>query len=39
VTTPEQMQELARRYLVKDRSWRLAVVPAGDSVAGITARR
>jgi len=39
VTTPAQMQELARRYLVKSRSWRLAVVPAGESVEGITARR
>lgn len=27
VTTPERMQELARRYLVRDRSWRLQVLP------------
>lgn len=26
-TTPERMQALAKRYLVKDRSWRLEVVP------------
>ena len=26
-TTPERMQELARRYLVKQQSWRLEVVP------------
>ena len=26
-TTPERMQMLAARYLVKDRSWRVAVMP------------
>lgn len=26
-TTPERMQALAQRYLVKDKSWRLEVVP------------
>lgn len=30
-TTPEKMQLLAARYLGKDRSWRLAVVPEGKA--------
>ncbi|PLK26522.1 pitrilysin family protein [Novosphingobium sp. TH158] len=31
-TTPEAMQQLAAKYLLKDRSWRLAVLPKGQSV-------
>lgn len=37
VTTPAQIQDLARRYLVRGASWRMAVVPQGVSVAGVTA--
>ncbi|MBW8784389.1 MAG: insulinase family protein [Novosphingobium sp.] len=32
-TTPQHMQELARRYLVKDRSWRVAIIPEGQKLA------
>ena len=34
VTTPAQMQDLARRYLAGKAAWRLAVVPQGTAVAG-----
>ncbi|MBC2667409.1 insulinase family protein [Novosphingobium flavum] len=37
VTTPAQMQDLARRYLVPNTAWRLAVVPPGVNVAGVSA--
>lgn len=33
VTTPEHMQALAKRYLVPDKTWRLAVLP--QSQAGV----
>jgi len=33
-TTPEAMQALAARYLLKGKSWRLAVIPAGQALAG-----
>jgi len=36
VTTPARIQELARRYLVRGQAWRLAVVPPGVAVAGVT---
>ena len=41
VTTPQAMQALAQRYLVKDKSWRLAVVPQEKAAAapGSSARR
>jgi len=40
ITTPEQMQALARRYLVPGKSWRLAVVPeTAGAPATTTARR
>jgi zinc protease len=32
--TPLEVQQLAQRYLVKDRSWRLAVIPQGQVLAG-----
>ncbi len=32
-TTPEKMQTLAQRYLSADKSWRLAVIPAGQVAA------
>lgn len=32
-TSPQKMQELARRYLVADKSWRLAVIPEGQDLA------
>lgn len=32
-TTPEAMQALARKYLAKGRSWRLAVIPQGQTLA------
>lgn len=35
-TTPEAMQALARKYLGKGKSWRLAVIPQGQSL--VTAR-
>ena len=31
-TTPEEMQALARKYLQKDKSWRLAVIPDGQKL-------
>jgi zinc protease len=33
-TTPEAMQALAARYLGKGSSWRLAVIPEGQKLAG-----
>jgi zinc protease len=33
VTTPAAMQALAARYLGKDNSWRLEVVPEKDAKA------
>ena len=33
VTTPEAMQTLAQRYLTRDKAWRVAIVPQGQSVA------
>ncbi|MDE8652593.1 M16 family metallopeptidase [Novosphingobium album (ex Liu et al. 2023)] len=38
-TSPEKMQELAARYLGKDNSWRLEVVPEQKGVAAVAARR
>ncbi len=37
-TTPEKMQELARRYLSPDKSWRLAVVPEAQGPRDVAAR-
>ena len=37
VTTPAAMQALAAEYLRKDHSWRVAIVPAGQGVAGAPA--
>ncbi len=37
-TTPQAMQALAGRYLGKDKSWRLAVVPEGAGGAPVAAR-
>lgn len=40
--SPAEVQQLARRYLVKSHSWRLAVIPQGQALAGsgaATARR
>jgi zinc protease len=31
--TPAEVQQLAQRYLVKDKSWRLAVIPQGQALA------
>jgi zinc protease len=39
VTTPADMQALAKRYLGGDRSWRLAVVPEEKSSAPVSAAR
>ncbi|MFM5929484.1 MAG: M16 family metallopeptidase [Novosphingobium sp.] len=33
VTTPEAMQALAKKYLVQQKSWRLAVLPKGQTLA------
>ena len=33
-TTPEAMQQLAAKYLLRGKSWRLAVIPAGQALAG-----
>jgi zinc protease len=38
-TTPEAMQALARKYLGKGRSWRLAVIPQGQSLATVAVPR
>jgi zinc protease len=35
-TTPAEMQALASRYLVRGSGWRLAVVPPGVGIAGVT---
>jgi zinc protease len=32
--TPAEVQQLAQRYLVKDKSWRMAVIPQGQALAG-----
>jgi len=32
--TPAEVQQLARQYLVRDKSWRLAVIPQGQALAG-----
>ncbi len=37
VTTPQAMQALAAKYLVKQRSWRLAVLPQGQTLASVGA--
>lgn len=37
-TTPAQMQALAKRYLVADRSWRLAVLPEAETHAAAAAK-
>ena len=37
MTTPAEMQALAARYLVRDKSWRVAIVPKGAAVAGASA--
>jgi len=34
VTSPAQMQELARHYLRNGSAWRLAVLPQGQALAG-----
>ena len=31
--TPADVQALARKYLVRDKSWRLAVIPQGQTLA------
>jgi zinc protease len=33
VTTPEKMQALAAKYLVRGKSWRMAVLPQGLTMA------
>lgn len=38
VTTPQAMQALAFKYLVKQKSWRLAVLPEGNSAGAQVAR-
>ncbi len=38
-TTPQEMQALARRYFGSGKSWRLAVLPEGQSLAGATASK
>ncbi|MCW1403863.1 insulinase family protein [Novosphingobium sp. MW5] len=37
VTTPQAMQALAAKYLVKGKSWRLAVLPQGQTLASVGA--
>jgi zinc protease len=32
--TPLEVQQLAQRYLIEDKSWRLAVIPQGQALAG-----
>lgn len=32
--SPIEVQQLAQRYLIEDRSWRLAVIPQGQALAG-----
>ena len=36
VTTPEKMQALAAKYLVRGNSWRLAVIPQGQALGART---
>ena len=36
VTTPAQMQDLARRYLVQGSAWRLEVVPQAKAAGAVT---
>lgn len=38
VTTPRAMQELAARYLGRNNSWRLEVMPKGKSSSNVAAR-
>lgn len=38
-TTPQQMQALARKYLEPNASWRLAVLPQGETMATVAAAR
>ena len=38
VTTPQAMQALAFKYLIKQKSWRLAVLPEGNGVGAQVAR-
>ena len=38
LVTPQQMQQLASRYLGKEKSWRLEVMPEGKS-SGTVAKR
>ena len=33
ITTPQAMQQLAAKYLQRSKSWRLAVIPEGQSLA------
>ena len=35
VTTPAAMQALAHEYLARDKSWRVAIVPQGQTVATV----
>lgn len=35
VTTPEKMQELAAKYLIRSKSWRIAVIPQGQALASL----
>jgi zinc protease len=35
VTTPEAMQALAKKYLNRGSSWRLAVLPQGRTLASL----
>ena len=37
VTTPERMQALAAKYLLRGKSWRLAVIPQGQALAPLPA--
>ncbi|MFM6931570.1 MAG: M16 family metallopeptidase, partial [Novosphingobium sp.] len=37
VTTPQAMQALAAKYLVQGKSWRLAVLPQGQTLASVGA--
>lgn len=37
VTTPEKMQALAAKYLIRSKSWRMAVIPRGQALAGLPA--
>jgi zinc protease len=32
--TPGEVQQLAQRYLVRNKSWRMAVIPQGQALAG-----